>query len=76
MGTLAGEYPDLGSFTADATLLEIKTIYGLASLEEVRRLGRRRAETARKAANGHAAGRESVGAGEATAAQAMRSAGR
>lgn len=43
MGTLASEYPELATFTADATLLEIKVKHGLGTLEEVRALGRRRA---------------------------------
>lgn len=43
MGTLAREYPELASFTADATLLEIKVKHGLGGLQEVRELGRRRA---------------------------------
>ena len=43
MGTLARDYPELASFTADATLLEIKVRHGLGTLEEVRALGRRRA---------------------------------
>ncbi len=46
MGALARAYPELASFTADATLLEIKARYGLGSFEEVRRLGRRRTELA------------------------------
>jgi anti-anti-sigma factor len=48
MGTLAREYPELAGFTADATLLEIKTMHGLANFEEVRELGRRRIERARE----------------------------
>jgi len=42
MSALAAEYPELSSFTADATLSEIKTRYGLGSFEQVRELGRRR----------------------------------
>jgi hypothetical protein len=42
MCTLAETYPELGTFTPDATLAEIKTRYGLGSLEQVRGLGRRR----------------------------------
>ncbi|MGO8905533.1 MAG: hypothetical protein ACLQMH_07920 [Solirubrobacteraceae bacterium] len=42
MRVLAETYPELGVFTPDATLTEIKTRYGLNSFEEVRELGRRR----------------------------------
>jgi hypothetical protein len=42
MRTLAQTYPELGAFTPDATLTEIKTRYGLNSFEDVRELGRRR----------------------------------
>jgi hypothetical protein len=42
MSALAAEYPELASFTPDATLSEIKTRYGLANLDQVRELGRRR----------------------------------
>ncbi len=73
MGTLAREHPELSSFTADATLLEI---HGLASLEEVRRLARHRAETGRKAANRQAPGHGPRGAREALTAPPARSTGR
>jgi hypothetical protein len=53
MGVLARVYPELTSFTADATLLEIKVLYGLGSLEEVRGLGRRRAEASGRRAAVH-----------------------
>lgn len=43
MHALAEDYPELASFTPDATLLEVKVMYGLGNLEEVRELGRRRA---------------------------------
>jgi hypothetical protein len=76
MGTLARQYPELASFTADATLLEIKTIYGLGSLEEVRRLGRRRAEAARPSASGHAAGREPVASERSRAVETTPRTGR
>lgn len=39
MAALAESFPELASFTADATLLEIKTRYGLDTLEDVRELG-------------------------------------
>jgi hypothetical protein len=39
---LAEAYPELRTFTPDATLTEIKIRYGLNSFEEVRELGRRR----------------------------------
>jgi len=42
MGVLAEIYPELATFTPDATLTEIKTRYGLDSFEQVRELGRRR----------------------------------
>jgi len=42
MSALAVEYPELSSFTPDATLSEIKARYGLGSFEQVRELGRRR----------------------------------
>jgi len=42
MRVLAETYPELGAFTPDATLTEIKTRYGLNRFEEVRELGRRR----------------------------------
>jgi hypothetical protein len=42
MRILAETYPELGAFTPDATLTEIKTRYGLDSFEQVRELGRRR----------------------------------
>ena len=42
MRTLAETYPELRAFTPDATLNEIKLRFGLASLEEVRELARRR----------------------------------
>ena len=47
MRDLARTYPELATFTPDATLLEIKTRYGLNSLQDVREAGRRkRAERA------------------------------
>jgi len=76
MGTLTGQYPELASFTADATLLEIKTIYGLGSLEEVRRLGRRRAEAGRRSASVHPAGREPVASERSRAVETTPSTGR
>ena len=42
MRELAERYPELASFTPDATLYEIKAMHGLNSLEEVLELGRRR----------------------------------
>lgn len=42
MRTLAATYPELGAFTPDATLTEIKTRHGLSTFEQVRELGRRR----------------------------------
>jgi hypothetical protein len=42
MGKLAERYPELGAFTPDATLTEIKSKYRLESLDEVRKLGQRR----------------------------------
>lgn len=49
MGALAEAFPELAGFTADATLLEIKTRFGLSTLEDVRELGmRRQAARARK----------------------------
>jgi hypothetical protein len=42
MGKLAERYPELGAFTPDATLTEIKSKYRLGSLDEVRKLGQRR----------------------------------
>jgi len=42
MRTLAETYPELRTFTPDATLYEIKVRFGLGSLEEVRELARRR----------------------------------
>lgn len=42
MRTLAETYPELGAFTPDATLTEIKIRYGLDSFAEVLELGRRR----------------------------------
>jgi hypothetical protein len=53
IGVLAERYPELAAFTADATLLEIKTIHGLSTLEEVRALARRRAGQRRAHARGH-----------------------
>lgn len=76
MGTLAREYPELASFTADATLLEIKTMYGLASLEEVRRLGRLRAQTGRKPADRHTPACESVATRQDATKQATPGTGR
>jgi len=40
MRTLAETYPELRTFTPDATLYEVR--FGLGSLEEVRELARRR----------------------------------
>ena len=42
MRELAVRYPELASFTPDATLTEIKMRFGLDNLEAVRELGRRR----------------------------------
>ncbi len=40
MRVLAETYPELRTFTPDATLREIKTRYGLNTFEEVREVGR------------------------------------
>jgi len=42
MRILAETYPELGAFTPDATLTEIKTRYGLNTFDQVLELGRRR----------------------------------
>ena len=76
IGTLVREYPELASFTADATLLEIKVRYGLSSFREVRELGRRRAELGVKTANRHPATSDSRRAEERPGAQAAPSSGR
>jgi hypothetical protein len=47
MRVLAESYPELATFTPDATLMEIKVRYGLGSFHEVREMGRRRQEPRR-----------------------------
>jgi hypothetical protein len=42
MGVLARTYPELSTLTADATLTEIKTLYGLDTFEQVCELARDR----------------------------------
>ncbi len=42
MRVLADTYPELRTFTPDATLSEIKTRYGLNTFEDVREFGKRR----------------------------------
>ena len=42
IGSLAEDFPELRAFTADATLDEIKVLYGLSSFEQVLALGRER----------------------------------
>jgi len=42
MGNLAKEYSELKVFTPSATLTGVKHRYGLESLDQVRKLGRRR----------------------------------